>query len=100
MSRSLFAVVGLSVAVFCFADEPKPDERPIEGRGVVVPLKRVTITSAVPGQVADVHVQAGQRVKRGEILFRLERMTQEIDIRKAEIAYKAAKVRFDQLKAG
>jgi multidrug resistance efflux pump len=90
----------LCVPVVCVADEPKTEVRPIEGRCVVVPVRRVTITSSVPGQVAEVLVSPGQRVKRGEILFRLERISQEIDVKKAEIAMRAAKVRFDQLRGG
>ena len=79
MSRTSFVSVSLFwiVSVAC-ADEPKPEAIPIEGRGGVVPVKRVTITSAVPGQVAEVLVQPGQRVKRGEVLFRLERISQEL----------------------
>ncbi len=80
------------------ADDPKTEG--LEGRGVVVPVKRVTITSAVAGQVSDVLVQTGQQVKRGSVLVRLESVSQELDIKKAELQLRTARVRLDQLRDG
>jgi multidrug resistance efflux pump len=97
---SLFSLSYFWLVCVACAEEPKPDDIAIEGRGVVVPLRRVTITSAAPGQVAEVLVQLGQRVKRGEALFRLERTGQELDVKKAEIALRTAKVRLEQSRGG
>jgi multidrug efflux pump subunit AcrA (membrane-fusion protein) len=78
------------------ADEPKPDKTPADFVAVVVPSKRVVVTSRIPGRVAEVLVEEGQKVKKGDVIARLERDEHEINLRKAEALLEVAKVRLEQ----
>ncbi len=97
MTKTLLAATALFLlCTISLGDEPKAEA--LEGRGVVVPVKRVTIASTVPGQVVEVHVQPGQQVKRGEVLVRLEGMRQESEVKRAELQFQGARARLDHLK--
>jgi multidrug resistance efflux pump len=77
------------------ADEPKPEG--IQGRGVVVPARRVTLSSAVAGRIEQILIEEGKLVKKGEVLFRLERTVQELEVQRAEIHLQVAENKNDRL---
>ncbi len=98
MRVSAAMLAALWLVTSSYADDPKPETMDV--RGVVVPARSVTITSATPGRVVSVHVEEGQAVKQGDVLVRLESIRQELDVKQAEVRIEMAKVRLDQLKNG
>jgi multidrug resistance efflux pump len=78
-------------------DEKQP--LPVDGRGTVVPEKRASITSLTAGRIAEVLVEEGQVVKKGQILFRLERTAAEGRVRRTETAVELAMARLKLVEA-
>jgi multidrug resistance efflux pump len=73
----------------------KPFERAIAGVGLVEPASELVAVSArVPGAIAEVHVQVGAEVARGEPLFTLDDrdVRAEIELRRAARATAEARL--------
>jgi multidrug efflux pump subunit AcrA (membrane-fusion protein) len=71
----------------------------IEWYGTLVPARRVALASAAPGRVAEVNVRVGQRVKKGEILVRMESRKLVGELRRVEARIKDAGKVTDVLRA-
>jgi HlyD family secretion protein len=54
------------------ADEPNPGKVVLEAKGYVVPASQVTVSPSVSGHVIDILIEEGKRVKKGDILARLD----------------------------
>jgi multidrug resistance efflux pump len=76
-----------------FADEPKPGRIVLETKGYVVPVRQVTISAGVSGQVVDVAIEEGRRVNKGDILARLDPRKYEAALRLARAQLKAAEIK-------
>ncbi len=65
--------------------------------GTMEPLVRVSVISEVSGIIARVHIEAGDRVKRGQPLFELdaERLEARVAERRAELQLREAHARYD-----
>ncbi len=65
--------------------------------GIMEPLVRVPVISEVSGIIAQVHVEAGDRVERGQPLFELdrERLEARVAERRAELELREAHARYD-----
>lgn len=65
--------------------------------GTMEPLVRVPVISEVSGIISHVHVEAGDRVKRGQPLFELdrERLEARVAERRAELQLREAQARYD-----
>ena len=61
----------LSPAGIWAGDAPPKQPPALEFKGYLTPIQRIQLASKVRGQVAEVFVKEGQRVKKGEILVRL-----------------------------
>jgi len=72
----------------------------ITATGSTFPGAEATISFQVGGQVNDVLVQTGERVKRGQVLIQLDTSDLELQVRSAEAALASAQAQLDQLKAG
>ncbi len=68
--------------------------------GVVRPRAEVNLTFEVSGQVSQVLVGEGERVRQGQLLARLETADLELKVESAEAALAAAQAQFEQLRAG
>jgi RND family efflux transporter MFP subunit len=75
-----------------------------ETTGTTFPQARAEVGPPLTGVIADISVEEGQRVKRGQILFRLK--TQDLSLRveqaraaaaSAEVGMSAAQVEFDRM---
>src|SRR5262245_7995662 len=64
-----WAVLALLAMSAAQADEAKP----LDLQGMVVPARRACATAAAPGRVTELRVKEGQKVKRGEVVARLDR---------------------------
>jgi HlyD family secretion protein len=83
------------------ADEAPPKQPPaLEFKGYLTPVQRVLVASRVPGQVVEVLVREGQRVKKGDLLARLDRAQQQAGVRQGQARVERAKARLAQLQAG
>lgn len=97
------ALVGLSLATIHVAkthEAPKPLDPPempsrapfsevIAGAGLIEPQsENIKVGTLVPGIVTEVLVEAGQQVKKGDVLFRIDNRAQlaEREIRAAQLA--------------
>lgn len=65
--------------------------------GSMEPLVRVSVISEVSGIITQVHVEAGDRVERGQLLFELdrERLEARVAERRAELRLREANARYD-----
>jgi multidrug resistance efflux pump len=68
--------------------------------GTVQPLVKVDIKSRIAGQVARLDVDAGSRVRKGEILMALDTTDMERNRAQAKADLAAAQARLDRLMAG
>jgi membrane fusion protein (multidrug efflux system) len=65
----------------------------------VEPSEEVWVKSEVPGQVVKVLVKEGQRVKRGQVLVRLDDRDYRTRLARTEANYKLAKLNYDRTEA-
>jgi HlyD family secretion protein len=65
--------------------------------GTMEPLVRVPVIAEVPGVIAIVHVEEGDRVRQGQPLFELdrERLSARVAERRAELDLRRANARYD-----
>ena len=54
------------------ADEPNPGKVVLEAKGYVVPASQVTVSPSVSGHVVELLIEEGKRVKKGDVLARLD----------------------------
>lgn len=90
----------LLASCLAIAADPKPADKVLESRGHIVPTQTVLLGSEVGGQVVEVLVQEGQRVKKGEVLVRLDPSRFEIDVKRRQALLERTRARFEGLKAG
>ncbi len=77
-----FLSISAALSLPSLAAEPAPlalyrvEAHPVElaytAEGVVEAVRQATVAAQVPGRVVEVRVDAGQRVKKGEVLMRLD----------------------------
>jgi HlyD family secretion protein len=68
--------------------------------GTIVPQTEVQLTFDLPGKVAQVWVEVGDSVERGDPLARVDATNLLFRVRQAEAALSAAQAQLDQLQAG
>src|SRR5436190_13118058 len=86
------------VGTMC-ADEPKP--KPVlEVSGYLVPVRQVQVSPTVAGRVVEVTFQEGQRVRKDEVLARLDDGAYRVERQKADAAVLVAQARLKLLQAG
>lgn len=78
---ALVSLAGLMPASFSFAAEPSPASVMVQSRDVdlgfpveatVEAVRQATVAAQIAGRVFEVRVDAGQRVKQGELLMRID----------------------------
>jgi RND family efflux transporter MFP subunit len=68
--------------------------------GSVEPRSRVEMAFEVPGQVAEVPVKVGDRVKAGDVLARLDSERLALQVQQARASLESARAQLAQLRAG
>jgi RND family efflux transporter MFP subunit len=73
-----------------WADEPKAERVVLECKGYLVPASQVTVSPKVAGQVVELLIDEGTRVKAGDVLARLDAEEYTADLRLAQARLKLA----------
>lgn len=71
-------------------------EEVVEAAGSVQAVESADVASRIPGRVLSVLVEEGDRVRRGQVLVRLDPSDAEEQVRQAEAALEAARARVPQ----
>ena len=66
--------------------------------GAIVPRKEIEIKPQVSGVVKKIHVEAGDRVKEGDLLAKVEIIPDLVNLNKAESRLKIARIQLDDTK--
>jgi RND family efflux transporter MFP subunit len=74
-------------------------EREVLVAGSVEPLHRIELAARTDGVVAEVLVEAGDRVRAGQLLARIDTREQQAELARAEAALREARANFDRLDA-
>jgi HlyD family secretion protein len=72
----------------------------LDRSGTVVPRQRVSISAEVPGVIREVCVEEGAKVRKGDVLIRLDDARFRADLEQARAALAQAEAQRDKLKAG
>jgi multidrug resistance efflux pump len=80
------------------ADDPAPGRVVLETKGYVVPHRQITVSSRVSGQIIEMLIKEGQRVKQGEVLARLDPGEYNLALGLARAELKVAEIRRDKVK--
>jgi HlyD family secretion protein len=70
----------------------------VSGTGFVIPETQISIKSKVSGDVVFVGVKEGQKVKKGDLILKLDTSDIEKNVRDAEIVLENAKLSLEKLK--
>jgi multidrug resistance efflux pump len=83
------------------ADPPRaPFEHPLAGAGIVEPqTEDIEVGSPLPGVVVEVAVREGDRVKSGDLLFRLDDRQQQAELSVRQAALAAAEAQVQKLRS-
>ncbi len=77
--------------------EPEKFHSTISATGTALPVREGYLSMAVPGRIKEILVQRGDRVKKGQVLVRLDRSGFTLGVQQAQAALAAAKVGIDAL---
>lgn len=78
----------------------QPPNHPTIAEAVIAPERWAEVRFTVPGEVAEVLVQAGQTVQAGDVIARLDPLYADAAVRQAEAALAAAQAGLAQAQAG
>jgi multidrug resistance efflux pump len=82
------------------ADEPNLGEIVLETKGYVLPVNQITVSPRLPGQVVELKIEEGKRVKTGDVLARLDPAEYEGALRLARAELKLAEAGLAKAKEG
>jgi HlyD family secretion protein len=82
------------------ADEPKLAQVVLESKGYVLPASQVTVSPKVAGQVSQLLIEEGKRVKKGDVLARLDSAEHEAALRLARAELKLAEAGLAKAREG
>ena len=102
--RGAGAIVGAVIAIVILAllgwglyQAFQPVREPVQGQ---IEAQEINVASKVPGRVGRVHVQLGQQVARGDLLFELDSPEVRAKVAQAEAARDAARATSRKVQAG
>jgi RND family efflux transporter MFP subunit len=99
--RRLLLLGGCAVlSMLLGADEPAPGKIVLEVRGYIVPVRQVSVSPKVAGEVVESLIEEGQKVQRGDVLARLDRAGFEAELRLARARLKLAEILAAEAKRG
>jgi multidrug resistance efflux pump len=81
-------------------DEPKGNKVVLEMSGFVVPIKVVSVSPQVGGQVVQLNIEEGQRVKKGDVLARLEDTVYKARVESAKAEVDIATAELNKIQLG
>ena len=80
------------------ADSVRRDNWPntITATGSLVAVQGVTVSAELGGKIVEIAFESGDRVKKGDLLLRIDVAAEEAQLRSAEAAAKLAKINLDR----
>lgn len=98
--RVLFAALTALILLPAYlpADDPKVGPVVLEIKGYVVPARQVTVVPKVAGQVAEMLIDEGARVKAGDVLAKLDSVEYELTLRIARAELRLAEAGVNKAK--
>ena len=75
-----------------------PGEIALQGKGYVIPAHQILVSPKVTGEIKRLNIVEGTRVQKGAILAELETTDYDADVRRAESALQAARLKWEELK--
>jgi len=82
------------------AVDPAPVDRAVIAKGIVVPAERAALSMAASGIVAELLVEEGQPVAKGDVILRLRDERQRAALAEADAAVLAAQAQLAIVRAG
>jgi RND family efflux transporter MFP subunit len=68
----------------------------VDATGVTQPITDVEVKSEATGRITEFYVEEGDKVKKGDLICKLDQRNQQLLMKQQEIALKSAKVALDQ----
>lgn len=68
--------------------------------GYIVPVQLVQVSPKVGGQVTELYIEEGKRVKQGDVLAKLDRAEYEYEYQRTKALADQSKARYDEMRAG
>ena len=72
----------------------------VEGSGAVTPLESYDVRALVTGEVLEAPFEVGDRLEKGDLLYRLDAGEAETALEQARLAVRSAQLSYDELAAG
>jgi HlyD family secretion protein len=100
--RGRFVLLGGCAVVLLTlgADKPAPGNIVLELKGYIVPVRQVAVSPKAAGDVVELPIEEGQKVKKGEVLARLDATEYEADLRLAAARLKLAEAHVAKAREG
>ena len=111
MGKALIGLAAVLAAIALFASsfgspraraEAALDDEDValENKGYLVPVTQVQVSPRVSGEITEIHFEEGTRVKKGDLLARIEPTPYELDYKRAQALVDAARARLEDARAG
>jgi multidrug resistance efflux pump len=72
----------------------------LENKGYLVPVTQVQVSPRVSGEITEIHFEESTRVKKGDLLARIDPTPYDLDYKRAQALVAAARARLEDLRAG
>lgn len=82
------------------APSAKSGDVVLESKGYIIPAHQILVSPKVNGMVTELFIEEGQRVKKGDILARIEDVDYQADVRAAAAQLASARQRLLELENG
>ncbi|HEY8505279.1 MAG TPA: biotin/lipoyl-binding protein, partial [Gemmataceae bacterium] len=81
-------------------DEPKDRDAPLVFTGVLAPDRVANVGARVPGEITELVVREGDRVKPGQVLFRMDPTAFELEVERVRALVEVARAKLEAAKRG
>jgi RND family efflux transporter MFP subunit len=71
----------------------------LENKGYLVPATQVQVSPRVSGEITEIHFEEGTRVKKGDLLARIDPTPYDLDYKRAQALVAAARARLEDARA-
>jgi HlyD family secretion protein len=68
----------------------------VDATGVTEPITDIEVKSEATGRITEFYVQEGDKVKKGDLICKLDQRNQQLALQQQELAVQSAKVAYDQ----
>jgi multidrug resistance efflux pump len=75
------------------------EEVALENKGYLIPVAQVQVSPRVSSEITEIHFEEGTRVKKGDLLARIDPTPYDLDYKRAQALLEAARARLEALRA-